>query len=314
METSGGHVDDRNAYTHVSVLALEVLQALRCRPGGLYVDATVGQGGLAALILKATGSTGMVIGIDRDETALAMTRQRLSATSRLKLVHGNFADLQSHLRVVGLSGIDGIVFDLGVSSAQLNDPTRGMSFLSDGPLDMRMDPTDGITACELIQQSSEAELSDLIFRYGEERYARRIARAIVQERALHPLHTTAQLVSVIRRAVPASYRHGRIHVATRTFQAVRIAVNRELDSLESAFRAAAHVLNPGGRLCVISFHSLEDRIAKQVIRDLSQGDDPVLMRVTKKPVVPSAAEIAANPRARSAKLRIAERLPQRRCA
>ena len=302
-------------YEHVPVLVEEVLAGLGCRQGGVYVDCTVGQGGMTHKILESTGPTGMVLGIDRDETALTMTRRRLASFApQLKLIHGNFGDIQSHVHAAGLSKVDGIVFDLGVSSVQLDDARRGFSFAADGPLDMRMDSNTGPTAAQLIAQLSEAELSNLIFQYGEERFARRIARALVHVRVDRPLRTTYDLVSVIRSAVPASYRHGRIHCATRTFQAFRIAVNRELDVLEVAFRAAAKMLTPGGRLCIISFHSLEDRIAKQTIRDLSQGDETLLMRMTKKPVIASERELAVNPRARSAKLRIAERVSQRRCA
>jgi 16S rRNA (cytosine1402-N4)-methyltransferase len=257
----------------------------------------------------------MVIGIDRDEEALTMTRERLQQFStRLKLIHGNFEDIKQHVRTAGVSHVDGIVFDLGVSSVQLNDTNRGFSFMAEGPLDMRMDRSGGTTAAQLLERLPEAELSNIIFQYGEERYARRIARSIVRARALGSLRTTTDLVPAIRSAVPVSYRHGRIHFATRTFQALRIAVNGELDVLATAFRDAADVLSPGGRLCIISFHSLEDRIAKHTIRELSQGAHPVLIARTKKPVAASDHEQAANPRSRSAKLRIAERLPQRRCA
>lgn len=213
-----------------------------------------------------------------------------------------------------MSEIDGVVFDLGVSSAQLDRPERGFSFSADGPLDMRMDRRSGSTAADLIARLSEPELADVIYQYGEERYSRRIARAIVRARATRPLRTTGDLVSVIRDAVPAPYRHGRIHCATRTFQALRIAVNRELEVLETALRDAVDVLAPGGRLCVIAFHSLEDRIAKQTLRALSHGSEPRLSILTKKPLVSSESERRDNPRARSAKLRVAERLPIRRCA
>ena len=279
------------------------------------MDCTIGQGGLAAGILDAASPNGMVIGIDRDEEALAMTRERLRHfTTRLKLIHGNFRDIKEHVRTAGISHVDGIVFDLGVSSVQLNDTRRGFSFMAEGPLDMRMDRGRGATAAQLLERLPEIELSNIIFQYGEERYARRIARSIVRARALGSLRTTTDLVSAIRSAVPASYRHGRIHFATRTFQALRVAVNDELSVLATAFRDAADVLLPGGRLCIISFHSLEDRIAKHTIRELSQGASPVLIARTKKPVTASVEERAANPRSRSAKLRIAERLPQRRCA
>lgn len=203
-----------------------------------------------------------------------------------------------------------MLFDLGVSSAQLDRPERGFSFLADGPLDMRMDQGGGPTAADLLARLSEKELADLIYRYGEERYSRRIARAIARVRVHRPLRTTGDLAAVIQGAVPPSYRRGRLHPATRTFQALRIAVNRELEVLEGALREAAAVLAPGGRLCVISFHSLEDRIAKQTFRTLSRGATACLRVLTKKPVVPSDREVRENPRARSAKLRVAERLPE----
>jgi len=285
------------------------------KPGGTYLDCTVGQGGHAELILERSGPDSVVIGIDRDPAAIAATGGRLVRfASRMRLVKGNFGALKQCLRSVGVPEVDGVIFDLGVSSAQLDRPERGMSFLADGPLDMRMDPGGGRTAADLINRLPERELADLIYRYGEERYSRRIAHAIVQARTSHPLHTTFDLVSAIKSAVPASYRHGRIHCATRTFQALRIAVNQELDVIEGALRDAAAVLAPGGRLCVISFHSLEDRIVKQTFRALSQGPEACLSVLTKKPQVPSDEECRENPRARSAKLRVAERLPGRRAA
>ena len=314
VEEDGNHYIDPK-YGHVPVLVEEVLDGLNCRAGGVYVDCTIGQGGLAARILEAAGPSGTLIGIDRDQEALAMTRERLKQfTTQLRLVHGTFRAIKSHVRTLGLSCIDGIVFDLGVSSVQLNDAERGFSFMAEGPLDMRMDRSSGVTAAHLLERLSEVELSNIIYQYGEERYARRIARSIVRARELRPLRTTTELVSVIRSAVPGSYRHGRIHFATRTFQALRIAVNSELDILAAAFRDAAEVLSPGGRLCIISFHSLEDRIAKHTLRELSQGPEAILITKTKRPVVASESEVKGNPRSRSAKLRIAERFPQRRCA
>ena len=300
---------------HVPVLSEAVAAWLVQKPGGTYLDCTVGQGGHAELILERSGPSGVLVGIDRDPAAIAATGARLARfASRLRLVCGNFGALRQHLKSIGVSEVDGVIFDLGVSSAQLDRPERGMSFLADGPLDMRMDSSSGRTAGELINQLPERELADLIYRYGEERYSRRIARAIVQSRTSLPLRTTFELVSAIKRAVPAAYRHGRIHCATRTFQALRIAVNQELDVLEGALRDAASVLAPSGRLCVISFHSLEDRIAKQTLRALSRGPEACVNVLTKKPQVPSEEECRENPRARSAKLRVAERLPERRVA
>jgi 16S rRNA (cytosine1402-N4)-methyltransferase len=216
--------------------------------------------------------------------------------------------LKQHLAASGIGRVDGILFDLGVSSAQLEEPTRGFSFQGDSPLDMRMDQSMSGTAADLVNRWPEAQLADTIFQFGEERFSRRIARAIVHARERHPLATTKELVSVIEGAVPANYRHGRIHCATRTFQAFRIAVNQELDFLEPALRDAVDVLSPGGRLCVISFHSLEDRIVKHTFRALSGKNDPALWVLTKKPQVPTREESNRNPRSRSAKLRAAQRI------
>ena len=293
---------------HVPVLAQEVVAWLGCRPGGRYVDATVGYAGHAAVILERSAPDGLLIGIDRDAAAIAADRERLRAYGdRVRLVHGNFAELKRHLASVGIGEVDGVIFDLGVSSAQLDEPARGFSFLAEGPLDMRMDVQSPTTAAALVNELPEGELADLIFQFGEERYSRRIARAIVKARAGRRFTTTRELADVIRGAVPPPYRHGRIHCATRTFQALRIAVNRELEVLEEAIRNGAEVLAPGGRLGVISFHSLEDRIVKRTLRSLAQGPRPRLALLTKKPLIPSEEERRANPRARSAKLRVAER-------
>jgi 16S rRNA (cytosine1402-N4)-methyltransferase len=299
---------------HTPVLADRVLSWLDCQPGHRYLDCTVGQGGLAARILDLSSPDGILIGIDRDEEAIAVARERLKPfADRVHLRKGNFRDLKQHLGSVNVPQVNGVVFDLGVSSAQLDQPERGFSFLTDGPLDMRMERENGRTAADFLNELSETELADLIYRFGEERYSRRIARAVTQARTRHPFRTTFDLVSVIRKAVPRSYCHGRLHCATRTFQALRFAVNRELDVLEGALHDAAEVLAPGGRLCVISFHSLEDRIAKRTIRGLSQGPGSCLLTLTKKPQTPSEKERGENPRARSAKLRVAERLPGWRC-
>lgn len=272
------------------------------------MDGTVGYAGHASLILERSGPDGMLIGIDRDEAAIRSDRERLRPYGeRVRLVRGNFEDLKQHLASLGIGEVDGVVLDLGVSSAQLSDPARGFSFLAEGPLDMRMDAQFPVTAASLVNELSEGELADLIFRFGEERYSRRIARAIVRAREIRPLATTLELADVIRGAVPPPYRRGRIHCATRTFQALRIAVNRELEGLEGAIRSGADVLAPGGRLCVISFHSLEDRIVKRTFKALSQGPESRLALLTKKPLIPSEEERHLNPRARSAKLRVAER-------
>ena len=294
---------------HVPVLLQESVRWLRCRPRGRYLDATVGYGGHAEAILQATAPDGILVGLDRDPDAIVAAQDRLqSYAGRALLRQGDFRGLREHLQSAGIRELDGVMFDLGVSSAQLSRADRGFSFMHDGPLDMRMDPTQDQTAADFLNTLPEAELADLLYQFGEERYSRRIARAIVRQRAEMPLHRTQDLVSIVRSAVPRGYRHGRIHFATRTFQALRIAVNRELDGLDRAFQDAAQVLVPGGRLCIISFHSLEDRIAKRTIRALASGSQPLLRSLTKKPLVPSEAERRQNPRARSAKLRIAERL------
>lgn len=303
--------------THVPVLANEVMTWLACASDRNYVDCTVGSGGLAARILEGTGPGGLLVGIDRDAEAIARSHDRLRVFgSRARLVQGNFEDLKRHLASAGVVEVHGVIFDLGVSSPQLDSPKRGFSFAADGPLDMRMDQSAGPTAADLLSELPEGELADVIFRHGEERFARRIARGIVRARQHRPLRTTAELVAVIRESVPPAYRHGRIHCATRTFQALRIAVNRELDVLEQAFRDAAEVLGPGGRLCIISFHSLEDRIAKRTLADLAHGQQPLLRILTRKPQRASEAERHRNPRARSAKLRVAERIERgdRLCA
>lgn len=253
-----------------------------------------------------------LIGLDRDGEAIAYSKERLAEFGdRVTLKQTDYRDLKCCLMDMGVPQVGGVLFDLGVSSPQFDDPRRGFSFREDGPLDMRMDQTAGMTAAMLVNREPEHALADTIHRYGEERYARRIARAIVRAREQSPIETTGELVSIIARAVPASYRHGRIHCATRTFQALRIAVNRELESLEPALDDAADLLAPGGRLCVVSFHSLEDRIVKRMFRALAQGPGAWLSVLTKKPIVPSDEECRENPRARSAKLRVAERVMER---
>ena len=290
-------------------MAKEMLFWLAREDRRAYLDCTVGYSGHAEKLLEASGSDSRLIGLDRDASAIAASRERLARFGdRVLLIHGHFVDLKQHLAVSGIGQVDGVLFDLGVSSMQLEEPARGFSFQGDGPLDMRMDQSVSGTAADLINRWPEAQLADTIFQFGEERFSRRIARAIVHARERHPLSTTKELVTVIEGAVPANYRHGRIHCATRTFQAFRIAVNQELDCLEPALRDAVDVLTPGGRLCVISFHSLEDRIVKHTFRALSGKDNPSLMVLTKKPQIPTREESERNPRARSAKLRAAQRV------
>ena len=294
---------------HIPVMSVEVLSWLVREDGRIYLDCTVGYSGHAEKVLEASGPGSRLIGLDRDAAAISASRKRLARFGdRAVLLHGHFMDLKQHLTANGIGQVDGILFDLGVSSLQLEEPARGFSFQVDGPLDMRMDQSMSGTAADLVNQWPEAQLADAIFQFGEERFSRRIARGIVRARERHALATTKELVSVIEGAVPANYRHGRLHCATRTFQAIRIAVNQELDCLEPALRDATDVLSPGGRLCVISFHSLEDRIVKHTFRALSGKDDPVLVVLTKKPQIPTREESDRNPRSRSAKLRAAQRV------
>ncbi len=302
---------------HIPVLLNEVLDGLRVRPGGRYIDATVGGGGHTAEILSASSPDGRVLGLDRDPGALEMAGARLASyAGRVVLVHSSYTRLAAIAPERGFFPADGVLFDLGLSSIQLADPDRGFSFARDGPLDMRFDSTtSGQTAADLVNYLSSEELANLIYRYGEERRSRRIAEAIV---AARPIHTTGGLASVIERAVGRRRRH--IHPATLTFQALRIAVNDELAALEETLPQAVEVLAPGGRLVVISFHSLEDRIVKQFIRRESRDcicppELPIctcdhratLRTITRKPMRPTQEEVAANPRSRSARLRVAEK-------
>ncbi|MDR5708407.1 MAG: 16S rRNA (cytosine(1402)-N(4))-methyltransferase RsmH [Armatimonadota bacterium] len=289
------------ASLHVPVLLHEVLLWLDPRPGGLYVDATVGTGGHAEAILERILPGGRLVGLDRDPEALVVARERLERFgSAVQLVQANFADLQQVLRNLGIERVRGVLLDLGVSQLQLAAPHRGFSFRLPGPLDMRMDPTSPVTAADLVNRLPERELAELLRRYGEEPFAARIAREIVRRR---PLSTTQELREAVLRAVPRSAWPRRVDVATRTFQALRIAVNRELEALERALPQAVEVLNPGGRLVVISFHSLEDRIVKHALRGAKH-----LRVLTPKPVRPSPEEVRRNPHARSARLRAAERI------
>ena len=294
---------------HVPVMAEEVCEWMNISPHGIYVDCTVGAGGTTRKILEKSQNNATVIALDRDREAIALSRKNLEGyKSSVKLFNGNFSHLAEFIAEAGVKQVDGIVFDLGVSSWQLDQPNRGFSFTQDGPLDMRMDATQVLTAEQMVNQASEKELADLIFRYGEERFSRRIARGVVQARSVNPIRTTLALVKVIENSVPGVYRRGRLHPATRTFQALRIAVNHELDILEGALRSAVDCLKVGGRLCVISFHSLEDRIVKHTFRALAEKGKAIVSILTKRPLRPSEEEVRHNPRARSAKLRVVERL------
>jgi len=310
-------------FDHASVLVEEVLEHLAPGPGGLYCDCTLGGGGHAWAILDRSGPDGRVIGIDRDPAALAATRARLAAFGdRITLVHGTFGDIGAHLATLGVTQVQGFVLDLGVSSPQLDEPERGFSFTRGGPIDMRMDPTADQTALDLIRDLPEAELAAILRDFGEERHHRRIARMIKEALLDDRLETTLDLAKVAAAAIPmAEQRTSKIHPATRTFQALRIAVNRELAQLEQFLADFPALLAPGGRCVVISFHSLEDRLVKHAFRDLAWSSSlppkyaaeagervaPVCVPVTKKVVTAAPTELSHNPRSRSAKLRACER-------
>jgi 16S rRNA (cytosine1402-N4)-methyltransferase len=285
---------------HVPVLSAEILEHLRPQPGDIQVDGTLGGGGHTRRLAAAVGPHGRVIALDRDPAAVEAAGQRLAGLP-VEAVVANFCDLPEVLAALEIRSVQGIVLDLGLSSDQLADRDRGFSFDSDGPLDLRFNPMQGEPASRLLQRLSAETLADLIYHYGEERYSRRIARKVVELRRREPIRTSAQLARIVRSCVPRS-RHERIDPATRTFQALRIAVNDELKSLEIALRRLPDCLEPAGRLAIISFHSLEDRRVKEAFRG-----DSRLRILTKKPIRPSEEEIADNPRARSAKLRVAQR-------
>jgi 16S rRNA (cytosine1402-N4)-methyltransferase len=304
------------AFSHTPVLFQQVLEAIAPRQGGQYIDGTLGGGGHAVALAQAAQPGGRLLGIDADPAALAAATERFKAAGlpaeSYRFVHGNFARLRELAQHHGFMAADGILLDLGVSSHQLDTAERGFSFGNDGPLDMRLDPTGGISAAELLTTVDERELADLIYRYGEERLSRRIARRIMERQAQQPFTSTADLAATVARAVGRS--NERIHPATRTFQALRIAVNGELTSLEAVLPQAVELLAPGGRLAIISFHSLEDRIVKQYFRDESgyggsmNERTPRLRIITKKPLEASENELQTNPRARSAKIRVSEKI------
>ncbi len=306
---------------HVSVLLEECIENLNIRPDGIYVDGTLGLGGHSYAIASRLQS-GRLIGIDRDETAIERAGKRLEPFGeRVTLVHGNFCDTAAILDTLGIEGVDGMLFDLGVSSPQLDEAQRGFSYRVEAPLDMRMDASDGLTAYEIVNTWDAERLNRILWDYGEERYARRISAAILREREKKPVESTTELAEIIRSAMPAAALREKQHPAKRSFQAIRIAVNDELGAIETMMRTAPDKLRVGGRLCVISFHSLEDRIVKNGIAARENGctcprEAPVcvcgfvrtLRSVSRKPILPGEEEIERNPRARSAKLRVAERV------
>ena len=308
-------------FTHRPVLLNECIQALNIRPEGVYLDGTLGRAGHSREIARRL-TTGRLICVDRDQAALEAAEERLAQwRDRVTLVHSNFDQIDRILNELSLSGADGMLFDLGVSSPQLDDSTRGFSYMADAPLDMRMDQSGGMTAAEVVNQWPQEELRRILYQYGEERYAPQIAAAIVRRRQDRPIQTTMELVQIVREAMPARALKEKQHPAKRSFQAIRIAVNDELGAIARMMETAPDKLNIGGRLCVISFHSLEDRIVKSGIAARENGctcprEAPVctcgfvktLRSVTRKPILPSEEELEVNPRSRSAKLRVAEKL------
>ena len=308
-------------FHHISVLLMESIEALNIRPKGVYLDGTLGGAGHSAEIARRL-STGTLIGVDRDPKALAAAEERLAPwRDRVKLVHSNFRELDRILDSLGIPAVDGILLDLGVSSPQLDEADRGFSYMADAPLDMRMDPSDPLTAYEVVNSWPQEELRRILFAYGEERYAPLIAAAIVRRREQAPIESTLALVDVIRGAMPQKALREKQHPAKRSFQAIRIAVNDELGAVDAVMRRAIDRLKPGGRLAVITFHSLEDRIVKNAMAEAVRGctcppefpvcvcgKKPKLKLIARKPITAGEEELERNPRARSAKLRVAERL------
>lgn len=308
-------------YKHYSVLLDECIDALNIKPDGIYVDGTLGMGGHSGKIACRL-TTGRLISIDRDERAIARAGERLKEYSdRITLVHGNFRDLHNILSELGIDKVDGMLFDLGVSSPQLDESERGFSYMADAPLDMRMDETESLSAWFVVNKWPEEKLKRILYDFGEERYAPRIASAIVDKRKNKSIDTTLELVDIIKGAMPAAALREKQHPAKRSFQAIRIAVNDELEAISELMSCAADHLKEGGRLAVISFHSLEDRIIKNAIQSRERGctcprEFPVctcgfvqtLKNVSRKPILPSEKELAENPRSRSAKLRVAEKV------
>ena len=310
-----------NDYGHVSVLLNECIENLNIKPDGIYVDGTLGMGGHSYQIASRL-TTGTLYCIDRDISAIQRSSERLKPfLDRISFLHGNFSDMQSMLEKEGVRGVDGILLDLGVSSPQLDESDRGFSYMLEAPLDMRMNREDGLTAYDIVNTYDENALNRILWDYGEEKYARRISRAILNARSVKPIETTTQLSDIIRSAMPAPALREKQHPAKRSFQAIRIAVNDELDSISRVMDTVPELLNPGGRLCVISFHSLEDRIIKNSIARFENGctcprEAPIctcgfvktMKSIARKPILPSEVELEENPRSRSAKLRVAERV------
>lgn len=309
-------------FEHYSVMLNECIDGLNIKPAGLYVDCTAGGGGHSLAIAEKLSDGGRLISIDRDPTAIKAVTKRLSVipnfAERVEIVNGNFADLE---QILNGRKADGVLIDLGVSSYQLDTPERGFSYRFDAPLDMRMNPSDPVSAKDIVNTYTEEQLADIIFKYGEEKFSKRIASNIIKYRSISPINTTFQLCDIISESIPPKFREKNSHPAKRTFQAIRIEVNHELDIIAPTVRTIASVLAPGGRCAIITFHSLEDRLVKQTINELSTGctcpksfpvcvcgKKPILKSITKKPILPSENEISENNRSHSAKLRIAEKL------
>ncbi|MFC4076540.1 16S rRNA (cytosine(1402)-N(4))-methyltransferase RsmH [Salinithrix halophila] len=309
-------------FRHETVLKREAVEGLQVNPAGVYVDCTLGGAGHSCLIAETLGPEGMLIGIDQDDKALAAAEERLSgAAPRVRLVKSNFRKLDRVLDNLGLEAVDGVLFDLGVSSPQLDEGERGFSYHQEAPLDMRMDPEGDLTAYDVVNEWPVEEIARILSRYGEERFARRIARRIEEHRSRHPIGSTLELAEIIKEAIPAAARRTGPHPARRSFQGIRIAVNDELNAFEEALEIAIERLRPQGRASVITFHSLEDRICKKKFQEKARGcicppdfpvctcgRSPIVRIITKKPIQPSPGETGENPRARSAKLRVAEKV------
>ena len=315
-------MEEQINFSHRSVLLDECIEALAIRPDGIYVDGTAGGAGHSSVIASHLGEGGKLLALDQDETAVRVATERLSRFGeRAEVVHTNFCNIREACAARGIEHIDGLLLDLGVSSYQLDTAERGFSYRADAPLDMRMDVNNPLTAQKIVNEYSEEDLRRIFFEYGEERFSSRIASNIVRARGSAPIKTTGELVEIIKRSVPAPAGKGGHHPAMRTFQALRIEVNAELDVIAPAIKSAVSLLNPGGRIAIITFHSLEDRIVKQTFASLTGGctcpksfpvcvcgNRPQIKLVNRKPILPSEAELAENPRSHSAKLRVAEKL------
>ena len=315
-------MEEQIQFSHKSVLLWECMEGLAIRPDGIYIDGTAGGAGHSSCIASQLSDGGRLIALDQDEVAVQTATARLAAFGeRATVVRSNFREVEKVCRDLGIEQIDGMLLDLGVSSYQLDTAERGFSYQADAPLDMRMDLRNPLSAYEVVNEYSEERIKKILFEYGEERFSGRIASAILRAREQAPIRTTGELVRIVKGAIPAAARDGGHHPAKRTFQALRIEVNAELDVIEPAIRSAVSMLRPGGRIAIITFHSLEDRIVKQTFADLAKGctcpkdfpicvcgNRPSVKVVTKKPILPGAEELAENPRSRSAKLRVAQKL------